>query len=214
MKKYIKFLEKNHLFMQIPEEEILELLKEIDGVIKKVKKDDVLLRLDDPVKTVGIVLEGQLNIVKQTKQGERIVVTSIHPNQYFQEALCCGQVAKSPVSVVASKESTVLFMDYKKMISVKNARLIENLLFILAQKNFILQNRLDLLGIRTLRQKIISYLKSVSDKQGSNKIYIPFDREEFADFLCVDRSALSHELSKMKKDGMINYHKNEFELYI
>ena len=122
------------------------------------------------------------------------------------------------VNVVAAENSTMILMDFKKLLKFNDSlggyhsKAIENFVSIVAQKNLYLTKKIDHLCQRTTRQKIISYLSEESQKAGSNKFEIPFNRQELADFLSVDRSAMSNELSKLRQEGKLDYKKNNFTL--
>ncbi|NLZ46077.1 MAG: Crp/Fnr family transcriptional regulator [Clostridiales bacterium] len=217
MKSYISLLEKIKLFDEISEEDIITMLTCLNAKIDNYKKGQFILMAGTKVENIGIVLEGQAHIIKESMEGERIIISVLDKGDYFAEALCCAVVEASPVSVQAINDTKIMFLNFSRILHtcpnscLFHTKLIENMLFVLASKNLTLQNRMDIITQKTLRLKVLSYLNFLSDKQG-NKIIIPFNREGLADFLCVDRSSLSHELSRMKEDGLIEFYKNKFEI--
>ena len=171
----------------------------------------------DKPEFVGIVLSGQLNISRVDYDGNRSLVAAIIPGEMFAEALCCAGVTESPVTVFAAEDSVIIKLAFSRIIKTCpnscsfHTQLIENMLGLIAYKNMKLQNRMEILELKSVREKVMCYLETFMPKRGEN-ITIPFNREEMAEFLCVERSALSHELSKMKKDGLIEYRKNSFTI--
>lgn len=171
----------------------------------------------DKPEWIGLVLEGQTYIEKEDIEGRRSLVACIEPGEMFAEALCCAGVQESPVSVCAATETQVLLLRFERILHTcpaacaHHAQLLQNMLRILARKNLYLQGRMELLGIRSLRERILRYLENTVPEKGKT-IAIPFNREELADYLGAERSALSHELSRMKKDGILDYWKNQFML--
>jgi len=165
----------------------------------------------------GIVLAGQLHILRVDCDGNRSILATVAPGEIFAEALCCAGVAESPVTVIAHTDVTVLLLSYRRIpracpnACAHHAKLIENILRLVAEKNLLLQSRMEIVCLKSVRAKVLRYLESFVPEQG-HKITIPFNRKEMADYLCVERSALSHELARMQRDGLIEYRKNCFVL--
>ena len=203
------------LFNGLEYTELKSVLSCLDAEIKEVPKNEIILLAGDKPKYVGAVLAGAFHIVREDYDGNRSILAAVTPGEVFAETLCCANVAESPVTVVADIDSTVLLLDIERIVHtcpnscVFHSKLIRNLLGLIADKNLYLQNRMEIISLKSIRTKVIRYLESISLMQ-KEIITIPYNREELADFLCVDRSALSHELSRMKKDRLIDYHKNKF----
>lgn len=218
MQAYTDVLKSVRLFEGIDECELASLLACLGGRVLHAKKDEFVLLAGDKATHIGILLQGALHVIKEDSSGERILVAALTPGSFFAEALCCAGVEHSPVSVAAQTDSAIMLLEFQKILRTCESscafhtRLIKNMLFVIAEKNLMLQSRLEFLGKRTLRMKILGYLESYATEQGRQNIMIPLNREELADFFCVDRSALSHELARMKKDGVLDYHKNCFRL--
>ena len=204
-------------FKDIKEVDLVSMLNCVQAKIRKTPKDEFVLLAGAKPEQIGIVLEGQLNIVREDYDGNRTMVTAVMPGDVYSEALCCAGVLESPVSVIAEVESAIMQISYQRILRVCpntctfHIKLIENMLELIAQKNLYLQSRMDIISLKSVRMKVLRYFESLIPKQGK-KITVPFNREELADFLCVERSALSHELARMKKDGLIEYRKNKFVL--
>jgi CRP-like cAMP-binding protein len=181
------------------------------------RKGKIILLAGDRPRHVGIVLTGQLHIFRENCDGSRSLLAAMPPGEIFAETMCCAGVAKSPMTVTAAADSTIMLLDFSRILHTCpnscpfHTRLIVNMLRLVAGKNIMLQRRMEIISLKSVRAKVMRYLESHVPKQGRD-ITIPFNREELANFLCVERSALSHELARMKKDGLIEYRKNFFRL--
>lgn len=217
MKKYLELLKRVKLFRDIDEDNIESMLKCLGARTVNLNKSEYVLVAGNRVDQVGIVLEGQLHIVRDDMDGGRALIAMLDPGDFFAEALCCAGVKESPVSVVATTDAKVMLLSFRHILHTCSSsclfhtKLIENMLQVIAQKNLQLQARMDFLSKKTIRRRLMSYFESVALKQG-RKFTIPFNREELADFLCIDRSALSRELGILKKEDIIDYKKNQFTL--
>lgn len=217
MKKYIDSLKSVGLFTGMDAADLESVLTCLGAEVKGVHKDEIVLLAGEKPRDIGIVLSGQFHILKEDYEGNRALVAAVTPGEIFAEALCCADVAESPVTVIADTESTVMLLGFPRILRtcrsacLFHTTLIKNMLGLLANKNLQLQKRMEVVGLKSIRMKITRYLESFVPSQGRN-ITVPFNREELADFLCVERSALSHELARMKKDGLIEYKKNNFLL--
>lgn len=217
MKKYFNTLQSVALFKGIWADDLEAMLQCVQGQLKEYNKKEILLAAGSKPVHVGIVLSGRLHIVKDAMDGTRTLLTTLEQGDIFAEALCCADVEESPVTVEADTQSVVMLMRFSQILHICpnscsfHKALIANMLKIVAQKNLYLQSRLELIRTKSIRAKVLGYLQAYAAKQGSS-FSVPHSREEMADYLCVERSALSHELSRMKKDGLIDYRKNQFWL--
>ncbi len=216
MNGYFKVLRCNPLFESISATSFDTMLSCLGAYEKWVDKREVILLAGDPVEVVGIVLSGAVKIVKTDEDGNETVVAEIREGDSFGEALACAGLCHSPVTAIATRRSQLLLLNYRKLITTCNnacvfhTQLMENLLKLLAHKNLQLSQKIEILAKRTLREKILCFLQFES--QGRNCFSITLNREDFANYICADRSALSSELSKMQRDGVLRYDKNTFEL--
>lgn len=218
MKNYISVLQICTLFKNLSLDEIDKLLSCLGTKQKTYEKNSFILNTDDNVNDVGIVLSGSVQIIKEDFWGNRAILTNLEAGDLFAETFSCLQTEKLPISVVAGQKSEVLFVNYKKVTTTcSNAckfhnQLIQNMIQILAQKNILLTQKMEHLMKRSTREKLLSYLSTHALKNNSNTFDIPFNRQELADYLSVDRSAMSNELSKMQNEGILKFNKNHFEL--
>ena len=214
----IKVLKKSALFTDIAEKDITSMLNCLMMKQKKYDKNEYIIDSTKKIYEVGIVLSGRINIIREDYWGNRNILTTLEKGELFGEAFACTQTNLNLFSIVAAEKCEILFLNYQKIISpchracVFHSQLIQNMLYLVAKKNIMLTTKIEHLTQKTTRKKILSYLSSIAIKQGSNIFTIPFNRQELADFLSVERSAMSAELSKMQKDGLIKYHKNNFKL--
>lgn len=217
MKEYFEILKNVGLFSGIEQGELASVLACLGAETAAVKKGEYVLAAGSPVDFVGIVLTGRLHIVREDINGERALIAGLAPGDFFGETLCCAGVAESPVGVLADTDAGIMRLGIRQILETCSkscpfhTKLIENMLRMLARKNLQLQARMDFLEKKTIRARLMSYFESVAMKQG-REFVVPFNREELADFLCVDRSALSRELGKLKSEGIIEYRKNRFAL--
>jgi len=208
----LKYVE---LFSGIAAEEMELMLDCVDARTKKYHKGSIILLAGEKPQYVGVVISGELHIAREDADGNRSLIAVAGPGQVFAEALCCADVDESPVTVTAGSSSSVMMLKFSRLLRtcpnscVFHARLIQNMLELIAGKNLMLQSRMEIISLKSIREKVLLYLDAFIKKQG-NEITIPLNREQMADFLCVERSALSHELARMKRDGLIDYRKNKF----
>lgn len=218
MQEYLEILLQSKLFTKIRGTELDEMLACLAPVKKNLAKGAYIYRDGEQISSMGMVLMGSVHILKEDYWGNRTILAEIQAGQLFGEAYACLEDAKISVSAVAARDSSVLFFDIKRILTPCasgcpfHARLIQNLIAELAEKNIRLTGKIEHISQRRLRDKILSYLSDFSKKQGSSDFTIPFSRQELADYLSVDRSALSNELSKLRNEGVLEFKRNRFRL--
>ena len=217
MQKYFEVLRSAALFEGIENADLAALLQCLGSEVRDYGREEVLLLAGDAPKNVGILLAGLLHIFREDCDGNRSLVAAIAPGELFAESLCCAGVAESPVTVVAAADSTVLLLRFERILRTCadacafHRRLMENMLRLVANKNLFLQTRMEIIACKSIRAKVLLYFETFAPKWGESFV-IPFNREEMAEYLCVERSALSHELARMRRDRLLVYRKNRFEL--
>ena len=161
-------------------------------------------------------MSGCVRVLREDIDGEAGILAELSAPNLFCEVFACAELEHSPVSIIASEDCEVLLMDYKRIVQPcptacrYHNQLIKNLLRAVARKSLLLNQKVEILSKRTIRERILSFLVSHSDSE--KKVTIPYNREEMARYLCIDRSALSRELCKMRDDGLILFNRNIFEL--
>ncbi len=218
MKKYMEILKKCPLFDGIDEENLIALLKCLGAFTKKYSKGETVFAEGEPARYVGIVLTGEVQIERNDFYGNRNIITKVPESRLFGEAFACAGAGKKTVYVTATKDSEIMLTDCNRIIhSCSNAcefhnRIIFNLMKILSVKNIELSEKVEIISARTTREKLMTYLLMTAKKKDSNIFAVPYDRQGLADFLGVDRSGLSVEISKLKEEGKLKCKKNEFAL--
>ena len=171
-----------------------------------------------PANEVGLVLMGEAHVMREDVFGNRTILTHLGRGDLFGEAYACAKMKRLPVTVSAVTESEIMFIDCKRILTtctsacVFHTRLIENLMSVLAGKNILLMRKLEHISRRTTRDKLHSYLTEQARIAGRRDFSVPFNRQEMADYLCVERSAMSAELGRMRDEGLIEFEKNRFRL--
>ena len=212
------FLSKTLLFRGNTEEEIQAMLSCLGAEQKHYGKGSIIYHAGDPVEAIGLVLSGRVQIENVDYWGNKSLLDSVGEGMIFAETYACIPGEPMQVSVMASEASDILFLNAARVLQtcpsacVHHSRLIRNLLAICAQKNLILSRRIFHTSPKSIRGRLLSYLSFQASSQGSSEITIPFNRQQLADYLSVDRSALSNELGKMQKDGLLEVNKNHFIL--
>lgn len=193
-----------------------ELLSALCAVETSYVSDCMLFHPGDTTTRFGILLEGCIKVCKEDYRGNEFLITQIQPLDLFAEAFAWSK-EQLTVTVQTAQPSRVLWLDSREFANphkdMPALRLVQqNLLGLFARKNLFLTGRIDHLSKRTLREKLLSYLSEQALKAGSLEFSIPFNRQELADFLAADRSALSAVLSGLQKEGILSYRKNHFQL--
>ncbi|TYQ17788.1 UNVERIFIED_CONTAM: CRP-like cAMP-binding protein [Acetivibrio alkalicellulosi] len=216
--KSIEIIKKNYLFKGIHVDNLKEILTCLNAKSSFYKQREFVLLTGQKISFIGIVVSGKVVVEKEDKDGNRIIISEIPPGEMFGEAFACAGIEKSSVSVQAVEDSEVLLINYKKIITtcssacIFHTKLIENMLELLARKLLMQNQRMEFVSKRTIREKLLSFFENQKKLSNSDKFTIPYNREQLADFLFVDRSALSRELGKMRHEGLIKFDKNKFEL--
>lgn len=212
------FLANTPLFHGIQAAEIKAMLTCLGAREKTYKKDEIIFRAGNPVHEIGLVESGSVNIVVNLYWGNSVIFGHVSQGAIFAENYAAIQGKELICDVVATEPSNILFLDMHKLLTTCqngcafHQRLIHNLLRISAQKSLNLATRMMHTAPKALRDRLLSYLSEQAAVTGSTHFTIPYNRQQLADYLGVDRSAMSNELSKMQKDGLITYRKNEFTL--
>ena len=218
MEKYLTLLSNTTLFTGIAKEDISSMLTCLSARMATYKKGEFILHTGNTIHEVGMVLSGSALIIKEDFWGNRSILSEVSSGFLFAETYACIGTVPLEVSVVASSDCEILFLDFHKILTTCSStcqfhtKLIHNLLATLAQKNLTLTRKLEHMSQKTTRDKLLSYLSGESLKAKSPSFSIPFNRQQLADYLSVDRSAMSNELGKLKKEGILTYDKNTFIL--
>jgi CRP-like cAMP-binding protein len=204
------------LFEGIRCPELESMLGCLSAKISVYKKGDFMLTAGSPLRHVGAMMSGHAVVSRDDILGNRAVLSVLSPPQLFGESLVCAGVMTSPVNIEAVTDAEVLLIAFDRIVGTCSSccahhnALIKNMLRAVARKNLEMNEKLDHLSRKTTRQKLASFLLSQAAKAGSSRFDIALDRQALADYLCVNRSALSRELSALSDLGLLDYHRSSF----
>lgn len=217
MEQYLPLLARTALFQGLTEEELQQTLDCLGAVKRRYPRQFFLLRAGDQTQSVGLLLSGSALLIQEDLWGRRNILAKVGPGDTFAEAFAA---AGGPLnlSVVAHEDCEVLLLDLNRVLTLcpsacpSHTKLVHNLVAVLAQKLLVLNDKITHMSRQTTQEKLLSYLSAQAQRQGSLTFDIPYDRQQLADYLCVDRAAMSSELSKLQKKGLLQYHRNHFTL--
>ena len=218
MEEYISLLKNTDLFKGVEETSIGSLLQSMGARKRHFNKGNFVFYAGDDINTISIVLSGSCHIVQEDYWGNRNILTLVQKGQLFGEAFAALPSAQAIVDVVVVEEGDILFLSIDSLmrsdtsLPAEARSVLRNVMGLLAGKNILLTKKTRYISQRSTRQKLMAYLSDEARRLGSSSFTIEFNRQQLADFLSVDRSAMSAELSRMQKDGLIKYHKDEFTL--
>ncbi len=204
------------LFNGISSDELETMLLCLDAKTAYYRKGSYILMAGEALRHVGIVLKGQATVYKTDLLGNRSVLTALTPPHLFAETFVCAGLETSPVTVEATADTQILLISFSRIMHTctsccsHHSEMIVNMLRIVAQKNIKLGEKLDHIARKTTRQKLASYLMDQATHKNSRRFNVDLDRQALADYLCVNRSALSRELSRMSEVGAVDFQRNSF----
>lgn len=210
------FLGNTALFRGASPEEIRRMLDCLRAEKRSYHRGQTIYHAGDIIHSMGVVLSGSVSIENDDVWGNKSVLDKVGPGQVFGEAYACVPDEPLMISVVATEAAKILFLNMDRVLQLCphtcafHGRLIQNLLTISSRKNLNLSRRIFHTSAKSIRGRLLSYLSYQARSSGSRSFSIPFNRQQLADYLNVDRSALSNELSKMQRDGLIRVERNHF----
>ena len=219
MKEFIPVLKRTKLFSGVGDEDISTMLTCLGARLLTYKKGEHVLRQGEHLSDILVLAEGSLHIQRDDYWGNRSILGHIGVGEIFGEAYVAPESGTLLNDVIAVEDSSVFFFDVKRVISTCSSAcrfhtmVVQNLFFAISEKNRGLVQKLDYMSRRTTREKLLSYLSEEAKKQNSASITLPFNRQQLADYLSVDRSAMSNELCKMRDEGLLEFEKNRFRLF-
>ncbi|WP_129598390.1 Crp/Fnr family transcriptional regulator [Anaerophilus nitritogenes] len=216
-KKWMSILTDVELFKNIQEDELYTMLSCVMPKIVSYKKKELITIEQSEITAIGIVLKGEAIITKETMAGDRVIMAKISKGNMFGEVAAFAN-HKWPATVVANTDCTILFFPADKIVGLCSQTclghrvLIQNMLQIVSQKALILNQKIEILSLKSIRKKISIYLLKQYYMNKSFLFEIPLKRNELAEYLLVSRPSLSRELIKMKEEGILDFHRNSFKI--
>lgn len=216
----LTFLTTTQLFRGMEPQDISAMIHCLRARKQLFAKGQVIYQAGDCVTAMGMVLEGSVRIQRDDFWGNTSILSTLQAGQMFAETYACVPHEPLMVSVVAEQPSTVLFLETPRMMRVCSngctfhQKLVENLLMISAEKNLALSRKISCTTAKTIRGRLLTYLSHQAQRQQCASFQIPFNRQQLADYLNVERSALSNELSKMQRDGLLQVEGKRFVLMV
>lgn len=218
MKRYIPILKNTQLFSGASDEDIEAMLGCLQARLCTYKKGEYVLREGERIERLMMLVKGELHIQRDDYWGNRSIISMVGVGEMFGEAYAAPESGPLMNDVLAVEDSAVIFLDIGKLLTVCpngckfHAMAVKNLFFAISEKNRKLVRKLGYMSRRTTREKLIAYLSEEAKRQNSGSFSIPFNRQQLADFLSVDRSAMSNELCRLRDEGLIEFEKNRFRL--
>ena len=218
LKKYLKILKECPLFKSIEDDNLMRMLVCLGAKVEFFDKKYTIIAEGASAKYIGIVLSGSAQIIQVDYYGNRSILSEVGPSEIFAAEFACAEVETIPVSIIANEPSTVMLINSDHILHTCHnncgfhQQLIFNLMKALAKKTIAFHQRAEVISKRSTREKLMTYLLLTAKRLNCNSFDIPFDRQELADYLEVDRSGLSSEISKLRSEGVIECRKNHFEL--
>jgi len=218
MQEIFPILMRCALFAGITSGDLEKLISCLSAACKSLEKGEAALLEGEPARVLGIVLSGSVQVVRDDYYGNRSIMARLSPGDLFAEAFACSGASVMPVSVIAMEPTQVLLIDAQRIMHPCSSacgfhqQLLYNLVRILAAKNLVCNRKIEVTSKRSTRGKLMTYLMLEAQAARSSSFSIPYDRQELADYLEVDRSGLSAEIGRLRREGVLTCEKNRFTL--
>lgn len=220
MEKYLPILKSSPFFKGLSDGEILSVLHCVNAAMISKKRNSYVFRAGDSTEVMGLVVSGSVLVIQEDLWGHRNILSKCCAGDFFGEPYAASPGSILNISVIADEDCEILFLNVQRLLvscpvaCEHHQKLIRNLVCVLANKLLVFNDKITHVGKRTTRDKLLSYLSAESVRQSSLSFDIPFNRQQLADYLCIDRAAMSAELSKLQKEGLIKTNRNHFELAV
>ena len=214
MEKYLKHLVQCVLFKSLSESEIQNILKSVPYIIKNYEKNEVIAVEDDECNSLGIILDGNIEIHKPFPSGKVVTINHFKAGNIFGEALVFSGKHVYPATIISSDNSKIMYIDREDIVNMMtlDSRIIHNFMGVLSNRILMLNNRITNLSYDTLRKKITNILLLEYNRQKSPYLTLPYSRKKMAELLNIPRPSLSRELVNMKEEGIIDFYKNKIKI--
>ena len=218
MKNRAEFLKDTQLFLGVSEDEISAMLGCLNARESEYKKGEYIYLRGDIVGDIMLIVSGKVHVQRDDFWGNSNIISTIDIGEMFGESCITPRGREILNNVIAIEDSTIMLFDVRRILTTCSSSckfhnmVIENLFYAISDKNRKLVQKLGHMANRSTREKLMSYLSEQSQKQGSDSFVIPLNRQQLADFLSVDRSAMSNELGKLRDEGLIEFDRSRFRL--
>lgn len=218
MQSAAAFLTKTPLFSRIRQSDLTNMLVCLEAKIKNYPKNQFIVNAGTPLTSIGILLSGEVAVIKENAAGSRIIMTILQPGDMFGEMPAFLPGAVWPATVCTQKKSCVLFLPPAKIVSgcgqlcSWHQTLTLNMLKIISEKALLLNKKVEYLSIKSMRGKLATFFLEQYAKNLRSSFTLPMKRNELADFLNVSRPSMSREMARMKEEGLIDYHLSSVRL--
>ncbi len=218
METYMKTLKQTQLFAGVGDSEISSMLNCLQAMLLTYKKGEYVFRAGEHLHHISVLVKGKLLIQRDDFWGNRSIINVIQVGEMLGEAYVAPESGAILNDVIAEEDSVVILFDINRILTVCpsackfHSMVVKNLFFAISEKNRKLVQKIGHISKRSTRAKLLSYLSEEAKRHNSNHFTIPFNRQQLADFLSVDRSAMSNELCKMRDEGLLEFNRNEFTL--
>lgn len=218
MQQFVPILQKSPLFSGLTPDEILSVLHCTNAFVLERHREEAILRAGDTTNVMGLILSGSALIIQEDIWGHRNILSKCFTGDCFGEPYAATPNTVLNISVVSEETCRILMLNVRSLLTTCSAshdfhrKLICNLTEVLAQKILLFNEKITHISKRSTRAKLLSYLSAESLRQSSLSFDIPYDRQKLADYLCVERAAMSVELSRLQKEGILTTHRNHFTL--
>lgn len=206
------------LFYGIKDVDLGGMLTCLNANIREFEKDEYVYRDQEEIKSIGIIIKGRVQMIREDMWGNKAILVNMAESELFGETFACGSNMNASVSFVSMEDSIILFLPFERvmhscsMTCVFHHRMIENMVRLIADKNALLMEKIDIISKKTLREKIATFLACQAEKNESRTFDIHMGRIELAEYLHADRSALTRELNAMQTEGLISFEKKRFQI--
>ncbi|MDO4618208.1 MAG: Crp/Fnr family transcriptional regulator [Clostridia bacterium] len=212
-----ELLQSTHIFKNFTENEIKNALTFLSAKELSYKKGDTVIRLNSTISSFAILLKGQVQVGCDDINGDQMIMATVAPGEMFSESLAITKNPSSPIYAIATEDSEILWLSAElirenRPKNLSESRIISNFLSAVALKCLSMNDRIQILSKKTIREKVIAYLSILSDNGRNNEVFVPLSRQDMASYLGVERSALSRELSNMQKQGLLEISKQRFKI--
>ena len=200
------------------EDDITKIISCLKSKTISYDRDSFAIMEDDPIESMGIILSGRVRIIREYADGNIDIIGELADGEIFGVAMVCAGIKNSMVTVKAVEKCKIMYLDYRKIINVCpsvckfHLKIIKNLIELVAAKNLMLQQKMEIVTKKTIREKLLNYFAIQSKTAKSRKFSIPFNRTDLAFYIGADRSSMTRELYRMQNDGLIRLDKKNFEL--